>query len=74
MIKIKLIKTCWDCEYRHHTGSHAAQPKFVCQHEDVSERNKVDAEYWYSYPILGRASVRNRLDIPSWCPLEDYKG
>lgn len=73
-MKIKLIKTCWDCEHRHYTGSYGSSQKYICQHCEVSKRNKVNAKYWYDYPILSSATLNAKLAIPDWCPLEDYKG
>ena len=72
-MKVKIIKTCFDCDCHSNTGFHQIKPKYICTHRCVAERNKVDCKYWYDYPILGNATPRAKLEIPAWCPLEDYK-
>lgn len=73
-MKVKIIKTCFDCEFHDDTGSMQTRPKYICQHRAVSERNKVNSQYWYDYPVLENVTQKAKLEIPAWCPLEDYKG
>lgn len=71
-----IISNCHDCEYCDHNGLIQNKPKYVCHHKDVRERNKVDAKYWYEFPIIGLVNRENgrQLDIPDWCPrLEQHE-
>lgn len=73
-MKIKIIKTCYDCEYCHYTGSYGSRPKYVCQNSEVlKDENKVNSKYWYEYPVLANMTLKAKLEIPDWCPLEDYR-
>jgi len=64
------ITNCKHCKHCDHNGMLQNHPKWVCHHNDVSKRGKVDAKYWYDYPILAYVNrYSNQIDIPDWCPL-----
>lgn len=73
-MKIKIIKTCRDCECYDHTGTFGSKPKYICNNKNVRKAiNQVNAKYWYDFPIIANMTVKAKLEIPDWCPLEDYK-
>lgn len=77
-MKVLKIKSCADCPYHESNGHLQANPKYICSHEKVSVRNKVEAHYWYDWPIIidsktieKQYDVLDNVPIPCWCPLEN---
>lgn len=72
---IKEITNCHNCEFCDHNGLIQDKPKYICHHNAVKGRNKVDANYWYDMPVLCLVNKKHgeHIDIPNWCPLLEDK-
>lgn len=66
------ITDCSQCKCFDNTGSFNSNMQYICNHNEVSERNKVpNIKYWYNYPVIAKYKKKQtgEFPIPDWCPM-----
>jgi len=64
---IKIINSCFECEYKDHSGAFTpGGAKHICGHSDACIKRKVTFDKYHWRQRIISESGR----IPPWCPLK----